>query len=37
MNCQTNNKSSCNNGLTAKFYEHFPNQLASVLLHVYDP
>ena len=33
---ETNNKSPCNNGLTAEFYKHFPNELAPVFLDVYD-
>ena len=29
-------KSPCNNGLKAAFYKHFSNELAPVLLDVYD-
>ena len=36
INSQTNNKSSGNGGLKAVFYKHFPNELAPVLLDVYD-
>ena len=36
INSQTNNKSQGNNGLTGKFYKHFSNELAPVLLHVYN-
>ena len=37
INSETNNKSLCNDGLTAEFLKHFLNKLASVLLDVYDP
>ena len=30
------NESPGNDSLTAEFYKHFPNELAPVLLHVYD-
>ena len=30
-NCQTNNKSTGNNGLTVECYKHFSNEVASVL------
>ena len=33
-NSKTNNKSPCNNGHTAKFYKHFSNELAPILLDV---
>ena len=36
INSETNNKSPGNDGLTAKFYKHFSNELAPVLLDVYD-
>ena len=36
INSQTNKKSPGNNGLTAEFYKHFSNELAPVLLDVYD-
>ena len=36
INCETNNKSSGDDGLTAEFYKHFSNELAPVLLDVYD-
>ena len=35
-NSETNNKSPGNNGLPAEFYKHFSNELAPVLLDVYD-
>ena len=35
-NSQTNNKSPGNDGLKAKFCKHFSNELAPVLLDVYD-
>ena len=37
INSETNNKSLGNDGLIAEFYEHFSNELAPVLLDVYDP
>ena len=33
---QTNNKFPGKDGLTAEFHEHFSNELAHVLLDVYD-
>ena len=36
INSETNNKPPGNDGLTAEFYRHFSNELASVLLGVYD-
>ena len=33
---QTNNKSPGNDGLTTEFYKHFSNELAPVLLDVFD-
>ena len=36
INSQTNNKSPGNDGLKAVFYKHFSNELAPVLLDVYD-
>ena len=36
VNSQTNNKSSGNDALTAKFYEHFSNELAPIFLNVCD-
>ena len=36
INSETNNKSPGNDGLTAEFYRHFSNELAPVLLGVYD-
>ena len=36
INSETNNKSPGNDGLTAEFYKNFSNELASVLLDVYD-
>ena len=36
MNSETNDKSSGNDGLTAEFYKQFSNELAPVLLDVYD-
>ena len=36
INSQTNNKSPGNHGLKAVFYKHFSNELAPVLLDVYD-
>ena len=36
INSEPNNKPSGNDGLTAEFYKHFSNELASVLLAVYD-
>ena len=35
-NSQTNNNSLGNDGLKAVFYKHFSNELAPVLLDVYD-
>ena len=34
---KSNNKPPGNDGLTAEFYRHFSNELAPVLLGVYDP
>ena len=36
INFETNNKSSENDGFTVEFYKHFSNELAPVLLDVYD-
>ena len=36
INAETNSKSPCNYGLTAEFYKHFSDELAPVLLDVYD-
>ena len=36
INSQANNKSPGNDGLKAVFYKHFSNELAPVLLDVYD-
>ena len=36
INSETNNKPPGNNGLTAEFYKHSSNELAPVLLDVYD-
>ena len=36
INSQTNNTSSGNDAFTAKFYQDFSNELAAVLLNVYD-
>ena len=36
INSETNNKSRGNDGLTAEFYKHFSNKLASALFYVYD-
>ena len=36
INYETNNKPPRNDGLTAEFYRHFSNELAPVLLGVYD-
>ena len=36
INSETNKKPPGNDGLTAKFYRHFSNELAAVLLGVYD-
>ena len=36
MNSQTNNKSPGNDGLTTEFYKHFSNELAPVLLDIFD-
>ena len=36
INSETNNKAPGNDGLTAEFYWHFSNELALVLLGVYD-
>ena len=33
---ETNNKLPGNDGLTGEFYRHFSNELAPVLLGVYD-
>ena len=36
INSETNNKPPGNDGLTAEFYRHFSNELAPVLLGVYN-
>ena len=36
INSEPNNKPPGNDGLTAEFYKNFSNELASVLLVVYD-
>ena len=36
INSERNSKFLGNEGLTAKFYKHFSNELAPVLLDVYD-
>ena len=36
INSETNNKSPGNDGFTAESYKHFSNELARVLLEVYD-
>ena len=36
INSETNNNTPGNDGLTAEFYKHFLNELAPVLLDVYD-
>ena len=36
INSEINNKSPGNDGLTAGFYKHFSNEIAPVLLDVYD-
>ena len=36
INSEMNNKPPSNNGLTAEFYTQFSNELAPVLLGVYD-
>ena len=36
INSETNNKSPANDGHTAEFHKHFPNELAPVFLDVYD-
>ena len=36
INSKTNNKSPGNDGLTAEFHEHFPNELALVVSYIYD-
>ena len=36
INSKTNNKSPGNDGLTAEFHEHFPNELALLLSYIYD-
>ena len=36
INSETNNKSSGNHSFTVEFYKHFSNELAPVLLDVYD-
>ena len=35
INSETNNKPPDNDALTAEFYKHFSNELATVLLDVY--
>ena len=35
INSETNNKSPDNDGPTAEFYKHFPNELTPALLNVY--
>ena len=37
INSETNNKPPGNYGITAEFYRHFSNELAPVLLGVYNP
>ena len=36
INSQTNSKSSGNDALEAKFYKHFSNELAPILLDAFD-
>ena len=36
INSETNNKSPGNDGLKAEFYKHFSNEIAPVLLDVYE-
>ena len=36
INCHTNHKFPGNDGLTTEFYIHFSNELAPLLLDVYD-
>ena len=36
INSETNIKPPGNDGLTAEFFKHFPNELAPALLEVYD-
>ena len=36
MNSETNNKSPGNESLRAEFYKHFSNELAPVILDVYN-
>ena len=36
INSQKNNKSPGNDGLTAEFYKYFSNEVAPILLEVYD-
>ena len=36
INSETNNKPPGNYGITAEFYRHFSNELAPVLLGIYD-
>ena len=36
INSETNDKSPGNDGLTAEFYKNFSNELAAVLLDIYD-
>ena len=36
INSQKNNKSPGNDGITAEFYKHFSNEIAPILLEVYD-
>ena len=36
INAYKNNKSPGNDGITAEFYKHFANELALILVEVYD-
>ena len=36
INSETNNKTPGNDGLTAEFHRHYSNEIAPVLLSVYD-